>query len=270
MQLDRLQDFCMQLRIKLEPIFNTLHYDQLAQTCANVLDINASSSKEYFLEWVKRQYPEYDNRTSAFWIANMVIRRQAEKIAQTGDISPMHDFSCEMVLLPTKGKILMLLYTQQYLYREAIESFPEVKNYPYWDNTDQPDDMTMKQWFRRGDEWNRALKAHPSQIPAMSGFRVDLVPPGFFPEPEEIIKAMPSLERRTYFTARRLVLEDYIKKHKEITVNPCEKASAFIKTPEGDAQFAAERQRLASVLKPVYEEEDLIRFLGGEDEHNLS
>lgn len=54
-----------------------------------------------------------------------------------------------------------LLYTDRRELREVWESTPGVEPWPWWNNTDGPDNLTEAEWSERGDVWRRVLGDDP-------------------------------------------------------------------------------------------------------------
>lgn len=55
------------------------------------------------------------------------------------------------------GRTLCLLYADQDEYRRAWEALAEVEPYGYWDDTDQPTDVTGAEWRERRQAWGRVM-----------------------------------------------------------------------------------------------------------------
>jgi len=79
------------------------------------------------------------------------------------------DTETKLVVFPARGKkyCLAMLFCEFKDIREAFEKLPFVEPYPYWNNSDQPDGMTWKEWEKRGKEWDKTIGK--SGIPALSG-----------------------------------------------------------------------------------------------------
>lgn len=60
---------------------------------------------------------------------------------------------------------LALLYTERREYQDLWESIEGVETWPYWNNTDRPDELSQEEWDARGAAWARAIgwKA-PSEV----------------------------------------------------------------------------------------------------------
>lgn len=73
-------------------------------------------------------------------------------------ISHLVDFLLSVTFLAdpaveTPGYTYALLYTDQPAYTTIWESLPEVEPYPYWDNTDGPDELSVAEWDAHKMVW---------------------------------------------------------------------------------------------------------------------
>lgn len=80
--------------------------------------------------------------------------------------------------------------------KKAFFALEPVADYSYWDNTDEPDDVTPKDWAKRRGHWNEVLGV--SSVPAQSMFNITFVPEYEFPYPDRELVAQQSItfERR--------------------------------------------------------------------------
>jgi hypothetical protein len=89
-------------------------------------------------------------------------RRYIEKV---GARDPEVDFQCEVTFLQDGflregdggGGNYALLFTEQEDYIAAWNDIPAVQPWPYWNNTDRPDDVTEDEWEHRREVWGRIL-----------------------------------------------------------------------------------------------------------------
>lgn len=59
---------------------------------------------------------------------------------------------------PGTGRTMLLLHaTEKAAYSDALRSMPGVEPYPYWNNSDHPDDVTEAEWAERKAAWNRMI-----------------------------------------------------------------------------------------------------------------
>jgi hypothetical protein len=101
-----------------------------------------------------------------------VIREKGFKV-------PHIDTDFNVVLIPTNGFVLGIVYTSHNDWYNAWCNHPGVEEYSYWNNTDEPEGMSEEEWNKREEDW-KVLDYTPV---AMQGFSIDLVDPnGPFPE----------------------------------------------------------------------------------------
>ena len=112
------------------------------------------------------------------------------------------DFECNVVILPSNDNVFLMLFAEDREIKNILLDTGEIEEYPFWDNTDQPDGMTGEEWEKRGNEWDAALSYG---IPSVDGFTMILADGIFsieiffseFPTRlEGIIENMPSLDAR--------------------------------------------------------------------------
>ena len=63
-------------------------------------------------------------------------------------------------------KLYAMLFTDQRKFKDLWEALPWVYPFAYYDNTDHPEDMTVKQWEARGRLWDKLL--WNNDIPSLS------------------------------------------------------------------------------------------------------
>lgn len=274
MSLDQLHKLVLKMRERMACIHDDLYHERMASLCCGILDNYTFQPTDVFLKVLKEEC-EYLNRFKdpLDWypmvIADVILRERQQKIKQTMKRDPVYDLDCEMVLIPGKRKIHMLFYAENKAYYEMLETFPEIQEYPYWDNTDPPDDVTRKQWRKRGKEWDKALSAHRSEIPSLCGFTADLVVTGrIMPRVPQILASMPTFEQRVEHYAWKEALKQVF--HSQETTESTKrdlyfKALEHLRTDEGKAMLEKEKQRLAKILQPFYTKEDLLKPLKDRD-----
>lgn len=123
------------------------------------------------------------------------LNDRINKVKQTGMRDPMVDFSASMTLFPLSKQLLAIPFYQHPVISHLITSKPYFKPYPYWNNTDQPDGVSNKEWSTRKDLWNEAIG---NGLPSQNGFSIDLISDGYMPyfELDEVEKYAPSGEDR--------------------------------------------------------------------------
>jgi len=68
---------------------------------------------------------------------------------------------------PLTGRLGVLLFAEERLLIEAFRALPEVEEYGYWNNSDQPDGVTDAQWDERREFWTRVLPGYDPPSVAM-------------------------------------------------------------------------------------------------------
>lgn len=102
-----------------------------------------------------------------------------------------------------------------------------LSQYYYWNNTDQPDDISYEEWERIGKDWDIVL-AKGRGIPAEAGMAIDLFDITFKMYPRDIIegwdtykKLIPSKKKRVEEKVLDIMLTKYINgKYEEIGIDP--------------------------------------------------
>lgn len=80
-------------------------------------------------------------------------RAYASTVMQRRD--PEIDLRFEFVVFPQKKGLLGLAYAEHKEYLKLLED-RGWEEYPYWDNTDEPEGIPIKEWKARGLEWAKA------------------------------------------------------------------------------------------------------------------
>lgn len=83
------------------------------------------------------------------------------------------DTDFTVVLIPSAGQLLGIVYTVHQKWYEQWCQQPGVEEYSYWDNVDEPEGMSEEEWARRDKAWS-VLSDEPV---SMQGFSIELVSP---------------------------------------------------------------------------------------------
>jgi hypothetical protein len=125
------------------------------------------------------------------------------------------DFDCKASLHIDPGGSLSQVFLIGFFGPEAYDlaflSVPDVHEYRYWDNADQPEDVSEDDWRQRAEVWGRVLG--PSWTPSKTGLVAELVeetaPLEILLRPDvwqELVASAPSEEDRALAAARQHVL----------------------------------------------------------------
>jgi len=168
-----------------------------------------------------------------------LFERERE-IKQTNRKDPLVDMEFNVCVLPTEHETYGIVYTVQSDLLELWLEQEEIINYPYWDNTDQPDSITWEDWEKRGEEWDLALNEHHG-VPSMNGMTIEFVNGSSqgFSSAEKILPCVPTFEQRCQYWVKELAI-----KH----------ATGQINTDQGSAwqQYSAAKEWLNTSVGKKY------------------
>jgi hypothetical protein len=186
------------------------------------------------------------------------------RIQRTHERDPAVDFDIELVVIPFQDKILALLFCENREFTEIFESMLEVHYYGYWNNTDPDENCSDEEWEQRRMDWDLALPG--LGVPADSGMTLNILD-GFpsrneIPK-EEILKNIPSFERRVNVIAEELVLEEIYKRLKK--ENPTDDLSTGyqlyqqsrreMKSEKGQNMLLATKDKVSKTIVPEINDE---------------
>lgn len=193
MSLDELQVFSTRVREEIQKVHYDLYLERVAEMAALVFDLHTLGWHEDIKRIIERDI----KRTHPLKYAIRYIRDREREVKQDDKRDSLYDFSCELVLIPIKDAILMLLFAEQKQYVEAIEAIEEVERYYYWNNTDKPEDIPDSEWNKRGQDWEQAFSMSKHSIPALCGFTITCTLPYIvFPDAEKVVTHIPDYNER--------------------------------------------------------------------------
>lgn len=134
------------------------------------------------------------------------------KIVATRQRDPEVDFETSVVLYPVpilvdkhKG-LLARFFTEHEEITDLWEGIPKVHAYPYWNNTDRPEELTKRQWDQRARTWEKTLDRGPGMIFEFCGNFYDNSLP--VPMKDEVIAAFPSFDDRVDLIIDNLAVDE--------------------------------------------------------------
>ena len=207
-----------------------------------------------------------DTRLFWFGVQDHIKKRQA-KVKATLQRDPSVDVDFSVCFVPAGDKFLSLLYTDNRELEALWNAQPEVLEYGYWNNTDQPDGVSDEEWEERCSDWRVALPGHST--PAENGFLLNM-DSGYwlFPDSfEDVAAYLPSFDERICFEAKRMLLNSLMREElggKEWDVSDAmdaySRTSKRIEQDE-DVQFLLEeKKRELRWLLPEHVTHDLARM----------
>lgn len=85
-----------------------------------------------------------------------------------------NDFTIECFFVPHKKHVYGKFIAKNSDISKKLDTmFPDNEEYEYWDNTDEPDHVTRKQWKKREKTWNTIFRSHDSWAEVGLGWRLD-------------------------------------------------------------------------------------------------
>lgn len=164
--------------------------------------------------------------------------------AKQGRRFPGLDTEVKMAILQHEGRCYAKLMCDSKPVREYFHALEGMEDFSYWDNCDQPDGLSDKQWDARGRLWNDLVPSHDFMTDGMMIFirREGDVPQRRI-DPANIANHLRPLERRacdaTYITPIS----------NEIYQREGAKTSLIIKMAHGEfEQFNQMRDRIQALL----------------------
>ncbi|MEX0930979.1 MAG: hypothetical protein WDZ68_01660 [Candidatus Paceibacterota bacterium] len=158
---------------------------------------------------------------------------------------------------------LFLLFCEKKDLTIAWRSSDEVEWFPYWNNTDKPDDLTDEQWDERGRIWDAAIK--PYRPPSECSINANLsyahgLDNGLTDTKDNIETVLPDMKVRTSRIANDQLFEEY-KKNSDEEVTSGNIIRHFMKYTDwckGDG-----KQELEQRMKKI--EEQLVKTITKDD-----
>lgn len=189
---------------------------------------------------------------SPILLALLEVMNREKEIEKTNHRDPKFYFDCTVQILPIKRTLLALLFTEQDAYRRVWRRMPGVREYAYWNNIDRPEGLSRAAWERRSRNWDEAMG--PSGVPAHRGFTITCHGNLGFQMPEAVSQAVSSWRRRVLRQTRRVVLDQWMKKHHVTPDNffsLARRQRDWLDTPEGRLATVHARHDIALRLPKV-------------------
>ncbi len=92
------------------------------------------------------------------------------------------DFSAEVAIFWARGRLLAISFWEHRGYDDAWKRATGARDYGYWNNTDEPEDVSPEEWEQRRLDWDAALPG--AGVPALSGLCLKFFEVGL-PFPDE-------------------------------------------------------------------------------------
>lgn len=117
----------------------------LIRRAVQLLDMYFIYGEEQFSKLLKGGI-EFNPALSPQVLTYFELNNKAKEAEQSARrIDSEFDFKTSICLFPIRGKILVMLFTQQEAFKNTWSSIEGVEPYPYWNNTDRPEDISPRQ-----------------------------------------------------------------------------------------------------------------------------
>lgn len=198
------------------------------------------------------------------------FRERAVK-ANQGIYNDPFDFKFGVTVMPYAGRLYGIHLGHRGL-TERFLSWMEPEDYHYQDQSDEPEDVSAKDWQERRKTWTAIFGSSSGWVPSEVGSTFELVPETptvYYGQREDFRPAMPVIDRSRFERiARENLMEEVLAgrvpesgvtvlgSHKEPS-STVRAAREWIKSPAGVARLEAELSTVAQWLKPTITFEDL-------------
>ena len=274
MNLQGLRHFAARLREQIAPIHLELYCKAVADLCTLIIDDRKLLGNYDYHKREEERYSKSGSK-SPLSMARWNIYERQRAIKRTQERDPEVDFDFSISILPIRGKTLAIPYTEQSKFLEALNAMPEVSEYGYWNNVDEPDNVTAKEWSKRKKDWNEALPG--IGIPSENGFSIDLTSDfRIMCNAEVVLQYIPSIEDRIRRRSRQAAIDDLFESFKKesdlgMDFRPWEalrKATEYLKTDAGQVKLEEWTKVITLMIQPITVETLLDR--GDKDEQEES
>lgn len=220
------------------------------QTCHRRIVSHAVANLDARAAGIEPAIPEPRPLAEA-WSALM---DRVNEIEKTKRRDPAVDFDFEVTVFPLGSAILGITFVEQSEFHQLWLSQPDVEDYSYWNNTDQPEGLSDEAWLARAEDWDKALEH--SSFPAQAGFSLTLCNGShLFMTPVQSVEGLlPDFYKRVSAISRQLLMDEWdSRQDPESGQRPyaaLRKYQAWLETDEGRARRAAVEKKTAELLNP--------------------
>jgi len=242
-----IRDTIDEFRKKIEPLVYNKTVQYFAEECSMLFDLNTINNKK---------------NTGIFSTIYQQFSQKQDEIRVKGVRDPSVDFQFSLVVIPSEDKFYGLFYTEQKEFADLWAENELVSEYIYYNNVDEPEDISIEDWNKRGEVWDSLLDPY-NGIPSKAGFTFEVIQEITFdiPKTTEVVDAMSSIKDRASIRARDNMFKRFCEK-KKITGNNVMKVYRefvdYMTTDEGEKKYDDEIGRMMSQLKLTIVERDLV------------
>jgi len=166
-----------------------------------------------------------------------------------------YDLEFGVALGVTNDKtVIGILYSTNPEMRKLLLNHPDVMDYGYWDDSDEPDNVTSKDWAKRRGHWNEVLR---DGIPAQEMFNITFHPEYVLPyvEKEDVAKQLVTFEKRLQRVAEQSTMAKAVE---ELNLDSRYKVIQYRMGGDYETRLDAEKVLLSEKMKHDLTIEDLL------------
>lgn len=130
----------------------------------------------YALEAWKKHSENPEEFPEPRWTSLLLdVSKKFDEAKESQIRNPFDGLEFSLTFLPTPGgQVLAMPFFQRNNYYDALLKTGWFEDFGYWDNTDQPEDVTDEQWLERRYLWEQALGK--TWVPKRSGLTFEHEP----------------------------------------------------------------------------------------------
>lgn len=261
LHMGKIQTFMKNVQEKIRPLQEEKMKIQQASILQDLLVHYYFQSTEQFQDYCKKTYGLEDLNCSFSFLSKIGLKHK-EKQLEAKDLfaESAYNMKVELVCIPIQDKVLVLYYGEHPEFRDTLESFPEIFEYNYWNNVDQPEEISDEEWEQRKKDWDVALPGRGK--PLEEGLVFTITKPMIYIQQTELLPYLSdfSFHLREY-TERKLEKMYYQLHPVKEGADSVEYARAYrhfkqwLKTEEGMLQYNEKMDELKKRLPSVVTQE---------------
>lgn len=123
-----------------------------------------------------------------------------------------NDYFAQVFIYPIEGVFLMRCVAERRFFTDAFDMIKEFEDWGYWDNTDQPSEITDAEWDERERLWCTAIDLEPYRFHIVETYQL---PVDIFKimQPEKFAEYYPSIRERAMTYGREKAVSEFIARH---------------------------------------------------------
>lgn len=153
----------------MQKAIDFLHEQMYSNAIARAKNIKSIFEKEperWYKRYVETRYAGREEAKEDFklfseecpeWIPTYYAMCLTTRSSQTRSISPF-DIDCSFNMFIVGKKCLIIPYGPEKISFAKLPNDGLIEEYGYWNNTDEPEDVTMRQWKQRKKDWEVACE----------------------------------------------------------------------------------------------------------------